>query len=51
MALQTHEGRKTISGSKLRLAGAEGVKEYDLSDEEDLKAALSKHFGLHIPES
>ena len=51
VALQTQDGRKTISGSKLRLAGAKGVKEFDVSDQRQLESALREHFGLQVSDS
>ena len=48
VAIQTEDGRKTILGSKLRIAGAGSSAEEDLTETSDLKQALQHHFGLAL---
>ncbi len=46
IAIRTEDGRKTIDGMTLKVFGPNGVKVTELSDEDELRAALSTHFGI-----
>lgn len=48
VALQLKDGRKTISGSKLRLKDSDHAEEHDVSDPAKLEAALEQHFGISV---
>lgn len=46
LAVQTLDGRRTLSGRKLRLIGSDKFEEQDVSGSTELESALEKYFGL-----